>query len=814
MARRKNTTTADDFEEHIVDIDVQDEMRASYLEYAYSVIYSRALPDARDGLKPVQRRILYTMHDMGVRPDRGHVKSARVVGDVMGRLHPHGDGAIYDALVRMAQPWAMRLPVVDGHGNFGSPDDPPAAMRYTEARMGRAALPMTEAIDEDTVDFKANYDGRETEPEVLPAAFPNLLVNGASGIAVGMATNLAPHNLVEVVQALRHLIKHPDADLDDLMRFVPGPDLPTGGKIIGLDGIREAYETGRGSFRMRASTRIESLTPRRKGIVVTELPYQVGTERVVERIKTLVQSKKLQGIADIKDLTDRTKGLHLVIEVKNGFHPEALLDQLYKQTPMEESFGINAVALVDGQPRTLGLKQMLEVFLEHRFSVVRRRSTFRRSKAQDRLHLVEGLLVAILDIDEVIQLIRSSENAEEARTRLIQVFDLTEVQATYILDMPLRRLTKFSRLELETEKSSLEATIAELTEILDNDPILRSLVSDELAEVAKHHGTPRRTVLLESAGQPATSAVPLEVADDPCQVLLSSAGLLARTASDESLGTGGSRAKHDAVVAVARSTARGQVGVVTSAGRLVKLDVLDLPSLPSTANAPNLQGGAPVSEFLALEADERVVTLTSLAEDSLGLALGTRLGVVKRVQAEVLGKDSWDVIRLADGDEVVGGVELASADDELVFVTSDAQLLHFPASAVRPQGRGGGGIAGVRLTAKSRAVFFGAVDPAADNRVVTVSGSGDALPGTEAGNVKVTPLSEYPGKGRGTGGVRCHRFLKGESELLLGFVGATPARAAAASGAPVDLPDQPGRRDGSGTPAAQPIAAIGPAPRS
>jgi DNA gyrase subunit A len=467
-------------------------------------------------------------------------------------------------------------------------------MRYTEARMARAAMPMTEGIDEDTVEFKANYDGRETEPEVLPAAFPNLLVNGASGIAVGMATNLAPHNLVEVVQALRHLVKHPTADLDDLMRFVPGPDLPTGGKIVGLDGIRDAYETGRGSFRMRATARIESVTPRRKGIVVTELPYQVGTERVVERIKTLVQTKKLQGIADIKDLTDRSKGLHLVIEVKNGFHPEAILDQLYRQTPMEESFGINAVALVDGQPRTLGLKQLLEVYLEHKFSVVRRRSTFRRAKAQDRLHLVEGLLVAILDIDEVIQLIRSSDNAEQARGRLMQVFDLSEVQATYILDMPLRRLTRYSRIELESEKSELESTIARLTEILDDEAVLRGVVSDELAEVAKQHGTPRRTVLLQSAGQPAMTAVPLEVADDPCKVLLSSAGLLARTSNDEPLGTGGARAKHDAVLAVAGTTARGQVGVVTSGGRLVKLDVLDLPALPSTANAPNLQGGAPL----------------------------------------------------------------------------------------------------------------------------------------------------------------------------------------------------------------------------
>jgi DNA gyrase subunit A len=709
----------------------------------------------------------------------------------------------------MVQPWAMRLPLIDGHGNFGSPDDPPAAMRYSECRMAPAAMPMTQGIDEDTVDFKPNYDSREFEPVVLPAAFPNLLVNGASGIAVGMATNLAPHNLIEVVQALRHLITHPQSSLDDLMRFIPGPDLPTGGKIVGLDGVRDAYETGRGSFRMRASARIESVTPRRKGIVVSELPYNVGPERVIERIKTLVQTKKLQGIADVKDLTDRTKGLQLVIEIKNGFNPEAILEQLYKQTPMEESFGINAVALVDGQPRTMTLKQMLEVYLDHRFDVVRRRSVFRRQKALDRLHLVEGLLTAILDIDEVIQLIRSSDNAEMARNRLMSVFDLTEIQANYILDMPLRRLTKFSKLELDNEKSELEQTIEDLSAILDDDKMLRKVVSDELSDIAKQHGTPRRTVLLESAGSPVASAVPLEVSDDPCHVFLSSAGLLARTGSDEPPGRGGARAKHDVITASATATARGTVGVVTSAGRLLKLDVLDLPVLPSTANAPQLQGGAPVSEFLSLEAGERAVTLTSLAEGSLGLALGTKRGIVKRVQPEVLGKDSWDVIRLDDGDEVVGGLELRSADDDLVFITTDAQLLRFSASAVRPQGRSGGGIAGVRLPAGASVISFGAADPAADNVVTTVSGSSDALPGTEAGLVKVTPLTEYPGKGRGTGGVRCHRFLKGEDTLIVAGVSLAPPKAAAASGAPVDLPAEYGRRDGSGVPAAQPIVAIG-----
>ncbi len=811
MARRSTKQDLpDDFEEHILDTDIKHEMETSFLEYAYSVIYSRALPDARDGLKPVQRRILYTMNDMGLRPDRGHVKSARVVGEVMGRLHPHGDGAIYDAMVRMAQPWSMRLPFIDGHGNFGSPDDSPAAMRYTEARMAPAAVAMTASIDEDTVDFKPNYDSRELEPGVLPAAIPNLVVNGTTGIAVGMATNCAPHNLVEVVQALRHLITHPKAGVDDLMRFIPGPDLPTGGKIVGLDGIRDAYETGRGSFRMRATARVESITNRRKGIVVTELPYGVGTEKVIERIKLLVQSKKLQGISDIKDLTDRSHGLRLVIEVKNGFVPEALLEQLYKHTPMEDSFGINAVALVDGQPRTLALKEMLEVFLGHRFDVVRRRSAHRRTKAADRLHLVDGLLLAILDIDEVIQLIRSSDNAAAAKERLMSVFDLSEIQTDYILDMPLRRLTRFSRIELDKERAELLETIEGLDAILGDDKLLRKVVSDELAEVAKTYGTPRRTVLLESSGTSVTaSAVQLEVADDPCFVYLSSTGLLARSANAEQPGSGGGRANHDVVVSVARTTARGEIGGLTSTGRLVKIGVLELPQLPDTANDPHLAGGLPVTEILPLEPGERLLGLCTLTSDGPGLALGTRQGTVKRVNPEVLGRDEWEVIRLADGDEVVGAVELTTGRETLCFVTSDAQLLHFGADGVRPQGRSGGGMAGVRVTAGQRVAWFGVVDPDAPEGsvVVTSSGSSTALPGTEPGALKVAPFSEYPAKGRATGGVRCHRFLKGEDTLVFAWVGTAPARAAAASGSPIDLPAATGKRDGSGIPASQPIVA-------
>jgi DNA gyrase subunit A len=1192
MARRTTKNPPpEDFEEVILDVDISEEMRGSFLEYAYSVIYSRAIPDARDGLKPVQRRILFQMNEMGLRPDRAHVKCGRVVGDVMGKLHPHGDGAIYDTLVRMAQPWAMRLPLVDGHGNFGSLDAGPAAYRYcvagetrvrladgtspriddlvdldepgeddvdvdvldmdgkpvrvtkvfnsgihptrvlrtadgyevrgshnhpvlclvpvvgvpmfqwlrldeitpgavvcvarnawtttvptarewmlgvlagawvtegwasatragfnedlaetpladfigqktadkhipgyvweggpgvkrsflmaafegdgslvndkrdthrvhfhsysrrlargvqdmllefgvwsrlyqyggehrlviagrhnvrafaervgflttkqrqlmtmldsvprtarslsgdqvpfvsdyvlsalpsshgsgrkwftkhnfdrldrwdadrslilsklqddeilrtilpimdsgyrfvevaeitqaepttvyslrvagddhsflaggfvnhnTECRMAEPATLLTQSLDENVVDMVPNYDGQFEQPDVLPAAFPNLLVNGASGIAVGMATNMPPHNLGEVIEAARHLLANPDATLDDLMRFVPGPDLPTGGRIVGLEGIREAYETGRGSFRTRATARIENITPRRKAIVVTELPYMVGPERVRQRIAELVRSKKLQGVADVEDYTDRNTSLRLVVELKSGFVPEAVLEQLYRLTPLEESFAINNVALVDGQPRTLGLKELLEVFLKHRLDVVRRRSEFRRTKATDRLHLIDGLLIALLDIDEVIQLIRSSEDATDARNRLMSVFDLTEIQARYILDTPLRRLTKYDRLELETEADELRRTIAELTEILDSEDRMREVVSQELADVAAGHATPRRTVLLESAGTPvsAEAAGTLEVTDDPCHVLLSSTGLLARTTSGEPLAAGGKRAKHDVVVSQVLATARGQVGAVTSTGRVVRLPVLDLPALPPTAQAPNLSGGAPVKEFIELAKDERLMCLTALDPHSPGLALGTAQGIVKRVNSDYpSNKDEWDVIRLDDGDRVVGATELRTGEEDLVFVTSDAQLLRFSAGSVRPQGRAGGGVAGIRLGKGARVVFFGSVDAGADSSVVTISGSRAALPGTQAGNVKVTPYSEYPAKGRATGGVRCHRFLKGEDTLLLAWAGPAPAVAAAASGVPVALPDATGRRDGSGSPAPQPVAAVSGSP--
>ncbi|MFF7049520.1 DNA topoisomerase (ATP-hydrolyzing) subunit A [Streptomyces griseorubiginosus] len=803
MARRSTKTPPpdDSYEERILDIDVVDEMKGSYLEYAYSVIYSRALPDARDGLKPVHRRIVYQMNEMGLRPDRGYVKCARVVGEVMGKLHPHGDTSIYDALVRMAQPFSMSVPLVDGHGNFGSlgNDDPPAAMRYTECRAAEAASLMTESIDEDTVDFAPNYDGQEQEPGALPAAFPNLLVNGASGIAVGMATNMAPHNLTEVIAAARHLIRYPNADLDALMKHIPGPDLPTGGRIVGLSGIRDAYETGRGTFKIRATVAVETVTARRKGLVVTELPFSVGPEKVIAKIKDLVGAKKLQGIADVKDLTDRAHGLRLVIEIKNGFVPEAVLEQLYKLTPMEESFGVNNVALVDGQPLTLGLKELLEVYLDHRFEVVRRRSEFRRTKRRDRLHLVEGLLTALVDIDEVIRIIRSSDNSAQAKERLMERFSLSDIQTQYILDTPLRRLTRFDRLELESEKDRLNAEIAELTRILESDSELRKLVSAELAAVAKKYGTERRTVLLEAGATAPVAAVPLQVADDPCRVLLSSTGLLARTANGEPFPeeAGGKRAKHDVIVSAVPATARGEIGAVTSSGRLLRLNVIDLPQLPEAAS--NLSGGAPLAEFLSLEDGETLICLTTLDESSPGLALGTEQGVVKRVVPDYpSNKDELEVITLKEGDRIVGAVELRTGEEDLVFITDDAQLLRYQASQVRPQGRPAGGMAGIKLTEGAKVISFTAVDPAADAVVFTVAGSRGTLDDSVQTTAKVTPFDQYPRKGRATGGVRCQRFLKGEDCLSLAWAGPVPARAAQKNGTPADLPEIDPRRDGSG----------------
>ena len=887
--------------EHIVETPLNEEMSKSFLEYAYSVIYARALPDARDGLKPVQRRIVYQMGEMNLTPDRPYMKSARVVGEVMGKLHPHGDSAIYEAMVRLAQPFAMRLPLVDGHGNFGSLDDGPAASRYTEARLGPAALGMNADIDEDTVDFTPNYDNKLKEPTVLPAAIPNLLVNGGSGIAVGMATNLATHNLGEVVNAAKFLMAHPDATLEQLMRYVPGPDWPTGGTIIGRDGIREAYATGRGTLTTRAATHIEHVTARKQAIVVTELPYMVGPEKVIERISDGVKNRKLEGISGAFDLTDRHNGTRIVIEIKTGFDPHAVLVQLFKHTPLQDNFAMNNVALVDGRPHTMGLKEMLRVWVDHRRVVIRRRSEYRKKKALERLHLVEGLLLAMLDIDEVIQVIRTSDDADAAKTRLMAVFDLDEVQAQYILDLRLRRLTKMNRIELEAERDDLKKRIEELTRILASAEALDHVVTSEMDEAVDKWGSPRRTVLLDAdpdgtltpvvaqgsgtsgisksaleavksattissaeadvaaaaaaakkTGEQSALTGALKIEDEPCVVMMSATGLIARTSPSamevfNSRSASDERLHDDQITTIFRTSTRATYGLVTSAGRLVLAQVVDLPALPASATL-SLQGGVQADDLISMTEStdpvrgERVVTAiameqsadngenggdgetTAEAKPLPSLAIGTRNGVVKRWNREApTTMDSWPVIDVKDGDEVVFAA-VAEDDDRLVFVSSDSSLLTFDAKNVRPQGRTAGGMAGIKLAEGAHVMAFNVVPAGkvawtyeegengltsgAGAVVLTVAGDEDALPGTENGAAKVTPLEMYPTKGRATGGVRSQRFLKGQNTLILAWVGPYPLHASTSAGSPVELPKPDMRRDGSGVDLASPIAFI------
>lgn len=871
--------------ENIVETPLNEEMSKSFLEYAYSVIYARALPDARDGMKPVQRRIVYQMGNMNLTPEHAYMKSARVVGEVMGKLHPHGDSAIYEAMVRLAQPFSLRLPLVDGHGNFGSLDDGPAASRYTEARLAPAALGMNADINEDTVDFAPNYDNKLKEPTVLPAAIPNLLVNGASGIAVGMATNMATHNLGEVVAAAKYVMKHTNATLDDLMQIVPGPDWPGGGIIIGRSGIREAYETGRGAFTTRSKTHIENVTARKKAIIVTELPFMVGPERVLERISQGIKARKLDGISGAIDLTDRHNGTRIVIEIKTGFDPNAVLAQLFKHTPLQESFTINNVALVDGRPHTMGLRELLDVWIAHRRTVIRRRSEFRLNKAKDRLHLVEGLLLAMLDIDEVIQVIRSSEDAETAKSKLISVFDLDEIQAQYILDLRLRRLTKMSRIELEGEKNDLLQKIDELNEILSSASQLDKVVIAEMDYAVKQWDTPRRTILLDeqedgsftpvctknskevnsdsamdaviaanqltnaqadvaaaasaarkSGDTDATSAA-LQLSDEPCAVALSTSGLIART-SVETFNRWQSHSSNifdTPCLNVFTTTTRATYALITSAGRLVIAHVADLPHLNQGDEnvSESLSNGVKASELLTSTQStdpirgEKVVAAIALSESDskTPLAIGTKNGVVKRWNFESpTTMDSWSIIDLKDNDSVINPA-LANDEDRLVFISSDSSLLTFDAKQVRAQGRSSAGMAGIRLNEGCTVSAFAVVAKndvewnyeegenglfsASGSVVFTLAGDSDALAGTENGAAKITPLEMYPTKGRGTGGVRSQRFLKGQNTILAAYVGNYPLYATTQRGANVELPKPDMRRDASGTELVSPIAHIG-----
>lgn len=783
----------------IIDTNIVEELETSFLEYSMSVIMSRALPDVRDGLKPVHRRILYTMSQMNLRPTGPHYKCMSVTGAAMGSYHPHGDSAIYEALVRMAQDFSLRLPLVDGHGNFGTLDDPPAAARYTECRMAPAAVAMTNELGEDTVDLVPTYDAKAKEPTVLPSAFPNLLVNGSQGIAVGMATNMAPHNLTEVLNACRAFVKDPDITLAEMMKIIPGPDLPTGGLIIGVDGIEDAYRSGRGAFVMRARAEITDLAPRRRAIVITELPYLVSAEKVMGKIKDLVNTKRLAGVADVKDLSGRKVGLRLVIQVKTGFEPQAVLDELYRTTPLETSFAINNVALVGQKPQVLGLLDLVRYYVEHRRDVVRRRTEHRRTVARARLHIVDGLLIALSAIDEVVAILRSSRDTDTARTKLVKQFKLSDIQVGHILEMPLRRLVSLEMTKLKAEQKELNATVKELTDLLERKGRIDALILTEFDAVDKEFATPRRTKILTSA--PVSKAVSLEIADEPCRVTLSVNDVLSVHEAENGVVAPfrGRRTSVDVLTSVVETTRRSTVVVITSLGRSIPLGIVDLPAFTAKSR------GVPLAPLVGLNPAERAIAVVALRS---GLVLVTRDGTIKRVAAGQIPTRPGVVIGLRDGDELVSALALAdeaATDTDLVMVTSDAQLLRTPLSPVRPQGVAAGGVAGMRLGEDARVIATGLLAATAtDDPTVLLS----VASGT--GSAKVTPALDYPAKGRGGAGVRCHTFKKGEEYLTLAYVGPLAASSAVAGTTVLDLPVTMSKRDASGTILdADPITKVG-----
>jgi DNA gyrase subunit A len=808
MPRRRAARTSDGqgellpFAREVIDVPVAEELGESFLAYSLSVITSRAIPDVRDGLKPVQRRILYSMRQMRLFPDRPHRKCAHVVGDVMAKFHPHGDSAIYDTLVRLGQDFARPVPLIDPQGNFGSLDDPPAAYRYTECRLSAAALDLLGEIDEETVEFRSTYDGENDEPAYLPALLPNLLVNGTSGIAVGMATNMAPHNLREVYEAIKLVMakRRPRPTLDELRAVLPGPDFPSGGEVVD-DGLREAYESGRGTVRVRATAEIVDVTRARQGIVVTQLPYLVGPERVIAKIKELVNNGRLGGISDVKNLSDRSSGLRLVIEAKSGVNVDVLLEQLYRLTPLEETFGFNNVVLVDGVPTTLGLYDLCRHYVEHRLDVVIKRSEHRLRKASERLHLVEGLLVAIDHIDAVVAIIRSSPDSATARGRLMGELELSEEQAEYVLELRLRRLTALAYDELVAEKAELEVTIAELGQILGSEQRQRTIVIRELGEVVERYGAARRTRIVAPSAVPDVVALEAEAAaelpDDPCVVSLAASGVLGR----EPQGTSRSYApsRHDVIDAVAVTTLRSPVYAVAASGRVHRATAADVPEVGGRSR------GREAAEVVGAERGDAVVGLFTARGGPLLVV--TAQGVLKRVDRTAVAelKAGRPLIGLAERDRVVAVLE-AGDGDEVVLVASDAQCLRLPAASVSVQGPAAKGVAGMALRGNARIVGAGlAVDGAV---VVSV---------TDVGTAKATSAEEIPVKGRGTGGVRLTRF-KGESRLDYGWVG-VPDRTVCVVGTteaptrpdntPVPLRLRPTRRDGASSPTDRRILRVG-----
>ena len=746
-------------------IDIQFEMQRSYIDYAMSVIVSRALPDVRDGLKPVHRRVLYAMYDGGYRPDRGYFKCSRVVGDVMGSYHPHGDSSIYDTVVRLAQPWAMRYPLVDGQGNFGSPgNDPPAAMRYTECKLAPIAMEMLRDIEKETVDFQPNYDGRSQEPEVLPARFPNLLVNGSSGIAVGMATNIPPHNLREVVEGVKWALQHPDASdeemLEGLMARIKGPDFPTGALIVGRRGIEEAYRTGRGSITMRAVVEIEEDVKGRQTLVVTALPYQVNPDNLALKIAELVKEGKISGIADVRDETSSRTGQRLVIVLKRDAVPKVVLNNLYKHTQLQETFGANMLALVDGVPRTLRLDQFVRHYINHQIEVVVRRTRFLLRKAEERAHILRALLKALERLDEVIELIRNSPSAAQASIGLQELLEIDEVQAQAILDMQLRKLAALERQQITDEYDALMAQIADYHDILASPERQRQIIADELTEIADKYGDDRQTEIIAYDGDVSVEDL---IAEEDIVVTITRGGYAKRTKTDMyraqkrgGKGVRGAQLRQDDIVEhFFVTTTHHWLLAFTNKGRVYRVKAYELPEAPRDGRGQHL------ANLLAMQPDERVVEVLALRDYNAApyLVLATRAGLVKKTRlSEYDSPRSGGLIaiNLREDDEVVAA-RLVSENDDLLLVSRNAMSIRFTASdeALRPMGRATSGVIGMRFSEGDELLAMN-----------VVSDGEDLLVATEGGYAKRTAASQYPVQGRGGKGVLTAKIVSSRGKLV------------------------------------------------
>ncbi|MBA0124045.1 DNA gyrase subunit A [Haloechinothrix sp. YIM 98757] len=759
------TETLPPEEDRIEPVDIQQEMQRSYIDYAMSVIVSRALPDVRDGLKPVHRRVLYSMYDNGLRPDRSYVKCSRVVGDVMGNYHPHGDSAIYDALVRLAQPWSMRYPLVDGQGNFGSPgNDPAAAMRYTEARLAQPAMEMLRDIDEDTVDFSDNYDGKTQEPDVVPSRIPNLLVNGSGGIAVGMATNIPPHNLREVADGVMWALDNWEASEDEtlaaMMQRIKGPDFPTSGLILGNQGIEDAYRTGRGSVKMRAVVEIEEDAKGRPILVISELPYQVNPDNLIETMATLVRDGKVGGISEIADETNSRRGMRIVVTLKRDAVPKVVLNNLYKHTQLQQSFGVNMLAIVDGVPRTLRLDQLVRHYVKHQVEVIVRRTRYRLRKKEERAHILRGLVKALDMLDEVIALIRRSPTADEARTGLMELLEVDEVQATAILDMQLRKLAALERQKITDELAEIERAIADLKDILDRPERQRQIVKDELAEVVEKFGDERKTKIIPYDGEVSVEDL---IAVEDVVVTITRTGYAKRTKTDlyrtqkrGGKGVQGATLKQDDIVQhFFVCSTHDWMLFFTNKGRVYRAKAYELPEANRSAR------GQHVANLLAFQPDEEIAQVIQISnyDEAPYLVLATKKGLVKKSKLTDFDSNRSGGligINLRDGDELVGAV-LAAAEDDLLLVSSDGQSIRFHATdeALRPMGRATSGVLGMRFNEGDELLSMGVVQ---EGTYLLVA--------TDGGYAKRTSIEDYPVQGRGGKGVLTLQYDRKRGQLI------------------------------------------------